>query len=650
MGNSAPPKALPPIEMVSIGIIARNEEKSLGNLLADIAVQDFPHERIEIILVDSASTDKTKALMQEFAEINREDNLGFAEINILDNPKVTIPCGWNVALKAFKGDVFLRVDAHARLPFDFVSANVAVLEEGEYVCGGPRPTVANPDTPWTQTLLFAEESAFGSSVADYRGNSEKQYVSAVFLPAFRREVVEKVGLYDERLLRTEDNDYCYRIRLAGYRIRFDYRIRSRQIARSTFARMLTQKYGNGYWVGRTLFIQPKCLHVYHFAPVAFVIGAVSVLLVGAFATWQPFRVCGIAYALICGALTVMALVQSSKRYVQMLALPVVFAGIHVSYGLGTLCGIASGLKDALAGATKKSSDCEQKLQPIDLSPSELRQMQLKSLEMFRYLEGFCNEHGLLVYFCGGCCIGALRHKGFIPWDDDVDVMMPREDYEKLAELWPQFADIEKYSYLRPNATLVTGDLMAKICDNTTTLITVYQQGKDMPQGLTLDIIPLDGCPSSRMARRIQKAWALVFSLYCSQTVPTKHGGIMALGSKALLALVPGKKARYHIWRHAERQMTKYRIDDCEKITELCSGPGYMQNEYPKECFTSAVQAEFEGDMAPIPVGYDRYLRMAFGDYMELPPEEKRVPQHSVVVLDLETPYSQYFAESQGEAL
>ena len=332
-----------PIDLVSIGIIAFNEEHMLGKLLDDVVAQDFPHEQIEIILVDSASTDGTKALMNRFARSNSAPNRGFASVRVLDNSKRIIPSGWNVALGAFSGDAFMRIDAHARIPSDFVSSNVAVLNEGEYVCGGPRPTIADPDTPWTQTLLAAEESAFGSSVADYRKDTEKQYVSAVFLPAFRREVVETIGLYDERLERTEDNDYCYRIREAGYKIRFDSRIRSSQIARNSFSRMIKQKFGNGYWVGKTLLIQPKCLRVYHFAPLAFVIGAASMLLVGVLASWWPFLACTAAYTLICATLTASTIINSAKRCAHMLALPVVYAGIHFAYGTGTIAGIASGL-------------------------------------------------------------------------------------------------------------------------------------------------------------------------------------------------------------------------------------------------------------------------------------------------------------------
>lgn len=265
-------------------------------------------------------------------------------------------------------------------------------------------------------------------------------------------------------------------------------------------------------------------------------------------------------------------------------------------------------------------------------------MQLKSLEMFRYFKSFCDEHGLLVYFCGGCCIGALRHGGFIPWDDDIDVMMPRDDYEKLAELWPKYADTLRYSYVRSNESFVTGDLMAKICDNNTTCVTVYQQNMDIPQGLTLDIIPLDGCPAGAGKKALQKAWALVFSLFCAQSIPKNHGGAMAFASRVLLSLFKNSSLRYKIWRYAERRMSRHPISGCDFVIELCSGPNYMKNEYPADLFAGAVMRKFEGDMAPLPRGYDEYLRIAFGDYMQIPPEDKRKPQHAVVYLDLSTPY------------
>ena len=108
-----------------------------------------------------------------------------------------------------------------------------------------------------------------------------------------------------------------------------------------------------------------------------------------------------------------------------------------------------------------------------------------------------------------------------------------------------------------------------------------------------------------------------------------------------LGMVPSRRLRYKIWRFAERHMTKYKIDDCANITELCSGPGYMKNKYPKQIFAAAVEKEFEGELMPLPIGYDEYLRIVFGDYMQLPPEEKRVAHHDAVLYDLEHSYRDY---------
>ena len=278
---------------------------------------------------------------------------------------------------------------------------------------------------------------------------------------------------------------------------------------------------------------------------------------------------------------------------------------------------------------------------VELTPEQLRRLQLKSLETLRYFKDFCKKNNLLFYFCGGCCIGTLRNKGFIPWDDDIDVFMPREDYEKLYELWNKKADTERFSCLKATKNRFISNIFTTIVDNNTTLIKPHQKDLDIPHGITMDVLPLDGCPSGRMSRGIQKVWALIYSLYMAQMVPQNHGKLVSLVGKIMLGLVPSRRIRYNIAKFAERQMSKYPIEDCEKITELCSGPRYMQNEYPKKAFESAVWREFEGEKMPIPTGYDDYLRIAFGDYMELPPEEKQIPHHEIIFLDLENGYKKY---------
>lgn len=278
--------------------------------------------------------------------------------------------------------------------------------------------------------------------------------------------------------------------------------------------------------------------------------------------------------------------------------------------------------------------------PIKLDAETIRRLQKKELDTLVYFKEFCDRHNLLFYFCGGCCIGALRHGGFIPWDDDIDVFMPRDDYEKLTKLWKKHSNNPRFLCLRTDNEVFTGNIFTTIVDTNATCVKLNQVDIDVPHGLVMDVFPLDGCPTG-FKRKMQKIWAMIYALFLAQVVPQKHGGIIAMGSKLLLGIFRGQKIRRKIWRLAERKMSKYKIEDCKHITELCAGPKYMSLEYPKDIFSSAVYKDFEGLSMPIPKGYDEYLRMAFGDYMKMPEESQRIPHHDLYYLDLDKPCSEY---------
>ena len=124
--------------IVSVCVVAYNEEKVLGNLLNDIKAQDYEHSKIEVVLIDSMSTDHTKDIMRDFQQQTSDD---FKKIQVLENLKKKQASGWNVAIRNFSGDVMIRVDAHASIPPEFVRKNVEILESGEMVSGGPEYTV-----------------------------------------------------------------------------------------------------------------------------------------------------------------------------------------------------------------------------------------------------------------------------------------------------------------------------------------------------------------------------------------------------------------------------------------------------------------------------------------------------------------------------
>lgn len=285
----------------------------------------------------------------------------------------------------------------------------------------------------------------------------------------------------------------------------------------------------------------------------------------------------------------------------------------------------------------------------EFTPETLRKLQLKELDTLVYFKEFCDKNNLLFYLCGGCCIGSLRTGGFIPWDDDIDILMPRDDYEKLYKLWDNDKQ-ERFKLLRTDEKIFTGNIFTTIVDTETTCVKANQAHLDIPFGIMMDIFPIDGCPKGKFKRTMQKLNAMIYSLFLAQIVPENHGGIMALGSKFLLSIIKSPKAREKKWRNAERRMSKYKIADCEYITELCEGVHSMQPEYPKEWFASAVYREFEGLQMPIPVGYDPYLKKAFGDYMTLPPEDKQKPHHDMILVDTERSYKEVLKRKKPSEL
>ncbi len=274
---------------------------------------------------------------------------------------------------------------------------------------------------------------------------------------------------------------------------------------------------------------------------------------------------------------------------------------------------------------------------VELTPELLRELQLKQMDMLVYFRDFCEKNNLTFYLIGGSLIGAIRNGGFVPWDDDIDVMLPRPDYERLTQLWKEQESNERFELLRTDDKVFTGNIFTTLTDKNYTLVKANQTERDIPHGLVMDVFPLDAAPDSPLRRKIQLIWTLIYSLFLAQVVPENHGGMVGLGSRILLGIFKGDKIRRKIWQYAEKQISKYKFEDNKYVTELCSGPKWMAPKYPKEIYSSVTYVTFEGERMPCMSGYDQYLTMVFGDYMQLPPEEEQKPHHEIAYLDLNTP-------------
>lgn len=338
---------------VSFVVIALNAASTLTALFKCLKRQTYPHKDIEVILVDGKSSDETKQIMNRFAADN-----DFCRTVILDNEGKTLPCGWNVALAAVQGDAILRVDAHTTFPPEFIAKNVYDLSKGEEICGGKVISVPSVKTNWSITLNEAENSMFGGSFATFRHADKARYVSTAAFAIYRKEVFDKVGSYNELLTRTEDNEMHYRMKQAGYKFYYDPEIVSYRETRGTLGRLLKQKYLNGYWIGVTTGIEPRCFSVYHFVPLVFIIAIIVTTFISFIGIILPAKLLWLAYTVVNILMTVITVIDSKDRNIDFICIPVIFLMLHLWYGIGTLVGVIkminSKIKHEILGGVKQS--------------------------------------------------------------------------------------------------------------------------------------------------------------------------------------------------------------------------------------------------------------------------------------------------------
>lgn len=273
-------------------------------------------------------------------------------------------------------------------------------------------------------------------------------------------------------------------------------------------------------------------------------------------------------------------------------------------------------------------------------------LQDKMLSIFKCFAKICKENNLRYCLAGGSCLGTLRHQGFIPWDDDLDVYMPRDDYERLWNLMNGKTIEGHYLLCRTSEDKNYHHRVMQLVDVNTTFIHSRCKDEDIEHGIYIDIIPLDACPDGKFQRFLQICNAVIFSICNIQCKPEYNGGkmtaLMTLGTNILLSLIRSPKARYRVWKAAERRMTRYRWENCSHVKCITSTLHELLTPFPKEyfCFGDR-RALFEDTEAIIPKNAEAYCKKMYGDYMALPPEEKRIVKHRTEYIDLENNYKKY---------
>lgn len=252
----------------------------------------------------------------------------------------------------------------------------------------------------------------------------------------------------------------------------------------------------------------------------------------------------------------------------------------------------------------------------------LKNLQLSLLEMLLEFQKFTKEHQLEFFLVGGSALGAYRHKGFIPWDDDVDIAMMRSDFEKMEQFMRQQKNkLGDYLYSPVEAHLMPDAPIGYLYDAT-------HLNKGYACTAKIDIHPIDGVPENKFLRKMQKMFSILYYL-SEYRLPVKNKGkTVRMISKVILKITPNAVFRFYM-KIGKRFITKWDDRISKNICSLFGVAGYEQEIMPRTYLQPLQKMEFEQCEFLVPGDIDPYLKRLYGNYMELPPKEDRFPRHTI---------------------
>ena len=323
--------------MLSVIIPIYNEEKYISQCLDSIIEQDFSKENMELLLCDGISKDKTREIIADYLK-------KYPWMHLLDNPERIVPCAMNVGIMASKGDIIMRLDAHALYENNYFSTLVKALADydADNVGAVCRTDVLNKN-PKTLAIREVMSNKFGVGNSTFRiGVEHIQKVDTVPFGCWRRNVFDKYGLYDIRLVRNQDIELNKRIIRGGGNIYIVPDTHCTYLARETFSALSKNNYGNGKWNILTVFYtkQFSSLSLRHFVPLIFVL---SLIVPSIFAVlYWPFILITLlsllAYTSLIGYISYKLSRTKNLNFIYLLSS---FVVLHISYGWGSLVGVLS---------------------------------------------------------------------------------------------------------------------------------------------------------------------------------------------------------------------------------------------------------------------------------------------------------------------
>lgn len=317
---------------VSILMPMRNEEAFVQRSLGAVLAQDYPSDRLEVIIADGLSTDRTREIIQNLQ--GQHPN-----VRLIDNPGQITSTAINLAIREARGSLLVLVGGHCEIAGDYVSKCVSHLANHECDCvGGVLETVG--ETFWARAIAAVMSSRFGVGGSTFRvGVSEAAVADTAVFAAYKREMVELTGEFDEELVRNQDDEYNYRLRKLGGCIMVSPQIRSRYYSRATLKTLWKQYFQYGYWKVRILQKHPRQMQPRHFVPALLVVALVLLGLTAPFSVAGQIMLLATLLTYLLGNVAAATLSASRTEWRLLPLISVAFVVIHFAYGSGFLVGL-----------------------------------------------------------------------------------------------------------------------------------------------------------------------------------------------------------------------------------------------------------------------------------------------------------------------
>lgn len=318
------------LKNVSIVFPIRNEAEFIAQSLEAVCRQTYPHHLMQVLVMDGMSTDNTREIVQETAAKYPDVN-----VQIIDNPGKAVPTAFNISLKHATGDMIMLVSGHCIVAPDYVARCVKAMQDtGADNVGGRLHAVGT--TPIARAIALATTSPFGVGNAQFRYATQPGWVDTVYLGAYSRDVLERVGGYDEELIRNQDDELNFRIVQSGGKIWFDPEIKSTYYSRASFGKLWKQYFQYGMYKVLVMKKRGGVASWRHLIPVTFVVTLLLTEFLG-YELHLPTLMLAVPVPYLLANLAA-SIWTARHNWATLPSLPIAFAILHFAYGFGWLAG------------------------------------------------------------------------------------------------------------------------------------------------------------------------------------------------------------------------------------------------------------------------------------------------------------------------